>query len=327
MDTPIDPIHQSHSNFSLYLIRDINQAICFLLSEAIDLSKRNAYVIKQRNILTEKEKQIFLDPALKAIYFKKRLRLSFKRSKSIRAYDDNFRGVKNCFSLGLVWKCPLQMTVPLENFFGHPDCQQILDDLDKISPLKIVFHRTLETMLSQGDILINEVENLSSLHLKLSLSTSELTDVVEKIFQNHINFSFLEFYPDGIRYLGIAQLSNILQNNKTIKNLTVKNNNIGIIGASFLSRALAKNTTLTHLNLSSSNLSCLSIMTLVSGLQFNKTLLSLNLDHNNIKDEGARFLAENIKYSRIQKIYMHNNSLGLKVIDLINKQHPGIFEF
>ena len=98
-----------------------------------------------------------------------------------------------------------------------------------------------------------------------------------------------------------------------IETLNLANNNIGILGLENITNKLKnKFCTLKNLNLSHNYIGNEGCFMIGESFKENKSLIDINLSENNILDEGAIYLANNLRNEinkKIKKINLKNNSI------------------
>jgi len=94
---------------------------------------------------------------------------------------------------------------------------------------------------------------------------------------------------------GAKAISDSLQLNSTLTELSLSEGGIGVAGGKALSRLLKENTTLTTLNLNSNSLGIEGGLAIACSLKTNRSLTDLSLVDTNIGGEGAKALSDSLK--------------------------------
>jgi Ran GTPase-activating protein (RanGAP) involved in mRNA processing and transport len=180
-------------------------------------------------------------------------------------------------------------------------------------------------------------------------STVELSDqnLIDKDMQIVVKHAIirkkckeLRLTSNEITCDGAWILSEALNNNKTLKDLSLWNNRICDTGVIYLAQILLiNNNTLRILNLGKNKITDVGAGELAEMLRKNQTIIELYLGENEISDDGVRMLAKSIeKYnttleilsltsnqfvtnqcvSHLHKMIMHNNTLKQLWLDNCN---------
>jgi len=145
----------------------------------------------------------------------------------------------------------------------------------------------------------NKLKNLSLLQKRMfnDTFTPDITNL-QKVVINFCNISTLLYFPTEI--------------------LNLSSNNISKLGLENIVNNLKKETcTLKKLNLSKNFIGDEGCFILGESFKYNKSLISINLSGNNILDDGAIFIANNLKSeinSTLKKINFRDNSITSKGI-------------
>jgi len=97
---------------------------------------------------------------------------------------------------------------------------------------------------------------------------------------------------NGVGYLGVPSLSEVLKTNSSLSSLDLSSNDIDDSGAFFLSEALAVNSSLTQLYMWENNISDSGVSFLSEALKVNSSISLLDLAGNKVSDSGACSLSE-----------------------------------
>ena len=137
------------------------------------------------------------------------------------------------------------------------------------------------------------------------IGDGELTIIAQHLQQNY-TLKSLTLSNNRISHRGAIVL---LQQNSALKKLILSHNNIGNNGAIALAKILQFNSTLEELDISVAGISDDGARAIAQALQHNNTLKTLILSYNKVSDDGAIALATIIN-STLQELNLEHNDIG-----------------
>lgn len=157
----------------------------------------------------------------------------------------------------------------------------------------------------------NTEENISLLNNFLQKNKYKLKNLsinIKKIYNDIFTPDISKLKKVEINYCNISSILYL-----PIETLNLANNNIGILGLENITNKLKnKLCTLKNLNLSHNYIGNEGCFMIGESFKENKSLIDINLSENNILDEGAIYLANNLRNEinkTIKKINLKNNSI------------------
>ena len=157
----------------------------------------------------------------------------------------------------------------------------------------------------------NTEENISLLNNFLQKNKYKIKNLsinIKKIYNDIFTPDISKLKKVEINYCNISSILYL-----PIETLNLANNNIGILGLENITNKLKnKFCTLKNLNLSHNYIGNEGCFMIGESFKENKSLIDINLSENNILDEGAIYLANNLRNEinkTIKKINLKNNSI------------------
>ena len=157
----------------------------------------------------------------------------------------------------------------------------------------------------------NTEENISLLNNFLQKNKYKIKNLsinIKKIYNDIFTPDISKLKKVEINYCNISSILYL-----PIETLNLANNNIGILGLENITNKLKnKFCTLKNLNLSHNYIGNEGCFIIGESFKENKSLIDINLSENNILDEGAIYLANNLRNEinkTIKKINLKNNSI------------------
>jgi Ran GTPase-activating protein (RanGAP) involved in mRNA processing and transport len=157
----------------------------------------------------------------------------------------------------------------------------------------------------------NTEENISLLNNFLQKNKYKIKNLsinIKKIYNDIFTPDISKLKKVELNYCNISSILYL-----PIETLNLANNNIGILGLENITNKLKnKFCTLKNLNLSHNYIGNEGCFMIGESFKENKSLIDINLSENNILDEGAIYLANNLRNEinkTIKKINLKNNSI------------------
>ena len=192
--------------------------------------------------------------------------------------------------------------ISLASVLGKSGCLQKvqLRDIRTSREMNIFFESLLQN---------KSVEEFSLRHCQIAIPSAK---ILSGLLKSHHNLQEIRLVDTQIPAISFSYFCSGIKDSVSIRRLYLINAEIdGESGARSLGAMLRRNTSLHEVHLSENELGDEGAAVLVDGLLFNSTLMKLDLRSNGIGGEGALSLASLIKQSpSLTSLYVGMNSIG-----------------
>ncbi|KAH9369363.1 hypothetical protein HPB48_022454 [Haemaphysalis longicornis] len=182
--------------------------------------------------------------------------------------------------------------------------------------LKVLEHLTPNAAIDQfyvdGKLMMKEEASSRLKELTLSETGLKVADCIE-LFKalegSTVEHLKLEFNTVGIR--GAHQFALLLQNNTTLRSVSLQRTKIQAKGAIAIASALQTNMTLAALRVASNNIGPRGAQALADALKVNNSLLVLDVRDNSVCSAGAKALADMLTVNtKLEELHVCGNTIN-----------------
>ena len=206
----------------------------------------------------------------------------------------------------------------LDTEIGEPDCEALCELLKSSHSFQYLHidHNNLSPD-SVASIITGLSHNSSLTALGISNSHFSMADMdsLASVLKDHSKCTLTELDLEGchISSKGTVELAAALCKNTTLRSLNLNHNPIGdhVEGVTAVAKMLEENKTLTDLELRDCHISSEGAVKLAAALCKNSTLKHLDLNHNPIGVEGASSMSDMLQHNTsLEYLWLRDDSVG-----------------